>query len=244
MKFLMLKLEVSPMWLLNMTHPEVMLSVSLKSCIVAEQSVIKCSQIIEKMENQLSMFNYCREERALRKAEMEATKVLAENMIPHKDEIFSSPKRTWLVTEREKMLAAKQSSVEKEKGSGNEVMSAQQAEDLKMKEKRKREREDSIWHIVCPCILCFSAEAVKKALDAGKIVQKKAGKKSKPPPERTQSRTEEMRELFQSDMSERKQERSTGTRNRSPRIHLRANQGISGGSPIKFAIKLGGHLPR
>jgi len=34
-----------------------------------------------------------------------------------------------------------QSSVEKEKGSGNEVMSAQQAEDLKMKEKRKRERE-------------------------------------------------------------------------------------------------------
>lgn len=46
MKFLMLKLEVSPMWLLNMTHPE--LSVSLKSCIVAEQSVIKCSKIIEK----------------------------------------------------------------------------------------------------------------------------------------------------------------------------------------------------
>ena len=34
-----------------------------------------------------------------------------------------------------------QSSVEKENGSGNEVMSAQQAEDLKMKEKRKRERE-------------------------------------------------------------------------------------------------------
>ena len=58
------------------------------------------------------------------------------------------------------------------------------------------------------------AEAVKKALDAGKIVQKKAGKKSKPPPERTQSRTEEMRELFQSDMSERKQKRGSGTRNR------------------------------
>ena len=34
-----------------------------------------------------------------------------------------------------------QSSAEKEKGSGNEVMSAQQAEDLKMKEKRKQERE-------------------------------------------------------------------------------------------------------
>jgi ATP-dependent RNA helicase DDX27 len=71
-----------------------------------------------------------------------------------------------------------------------------------------------------------AAEAVKKALDAGKIVQKKAGKKSKPPPERTQSRTEEMRELFQRDMSERKQKRmeqETG----SPRIHLRANQGTN-----------------
>jgi ATP-dependent RNA helicase DDX27 len=59
-----------------------------------------------------------------------------------------------------------------------------------------------------------AAEAMKKALDAGKIVQKKAGKKSKPPPERTQSRTEEMRELFRRDMSERKQKRSSGTRNR------------------------------
>ena len=29
----------------------------------------------------------------------------------------------------------------KEKGSGNEVISAEQAEDLKLKEKRKRERE-------------------------------------------------------------------------------------------------------
>lgn len=29
----------------------------------------------------------------------------------------------------------------KRKGSGNEVISAEQAEDLKMKEKRKRERE-------------------------------------------------------------------------------------------------------
>eukprot|EP00258_Populus_trichocarpa_P034111 XP_024450130.1 DEAD-box ATP-dependent RNA helicase 28 [Populus trichocarpa] len=165
-------------------------------------------------------------------------------------------------------------------GSGNEVMSAQQAEDLKMKEKRKREREKDL-----PCKKrrklqagremlededltekpegsgknkkentglslvdlgyrrVKAAGAVKKALDAGKIVQKKAGKKSKPPPERTQSRTEEMRELFQRDMSERKQKRmeqETG----SPRIHLRANQGISGGGPIKFAIKLCGHLPR
>lgn len=62
------------------------------------------------MENQVAdIHQEEREERALRKAEMEATK--AENMIAHKDEIFSSPKRTWFVTEREKMLAAKLSSV-------------------------------------------------------------------------------------------------------------------------------------
>ncbi|XP_035538578.1 DEAD-box ATP-dependent RNA helicase 28-like [Juglans regia] len=40
------------------------------------------------------------EARALRKAEMEATK--AENMIAYKDEIYSRPKKTWFVTEREK----------------------------------------------------------------------------------------------------------------------------------------------
>ncbi|XP_052308699.1 DEAD-box ATP-dependent RNA helicase 28 isoform X3 [Populus trichocarpa] len=118
----------------------------LRSRIVAEQSIIKWSQMIENMENQVAdVLQQEREERAIRKAEMEATK--AENMIAHKDEIFSRPKRTWFVTEREKMLAAKaakQSSVEKEKGSGNEVMSAQQAEDLKMKEKRKREREKNL----------------------------------------------------------------------------------------------------
>ncbi|KAJ7005784.1 DEAD-box ATP-dependent RNA helicase 28-like isoform X2 [Populus alba] len=89
---------------------------------------------------------------------MEATK--AENMIPYKDEIFSSPKRTWFVTEREKMLAAKQSSVEKEKGSGNEVMSAQQAEDLKMKEKRKREREKDL-----PCKKSRKLQAAREMLE-------------------------------------------------------------------------------
>ncbi|KAL3592987.1 hypothetical protein D5086_011627 [Populus alba] len=63
---------------------------------------------------------------------------------------------------------------------------------------------------------------------AGKIVQKKASKKSKQPPERTQSRTEEMQELFQSDMSEKKQKRrssGTGNRKSTPRIHSKANQG-------------------
>lgn len=53
-----------------------------------------------------------------------------------------------------------------------------------------------------------AVKAVKKAMNAGKIVQKDT-KKTKPS-QRNQSRTEEMRELFQSDMSEKKQIRKGG----------------------------------
>lgn len=53
-----------------------------------------------------------------------------------------------------------------------------------------------------------AVKAKKKAVDAGKIVTK-ATKKSKRSSQKTQSRTEEMRELFESDMSERKQKRNT-----------------------------------
>ena len=50
---------------------------------------------------------------------------------------------------------------------------------------------------------------MKRAVDAGKIMQK-ATKKSKRPSRRTQLRTVEMRELFQSDMSEKnKKKRSS-----------------------------------
>ncbi|KAJ6736406.1 hypothetical protein OIU85_018590 [Salix viminalis] len=224
----------------------------LRSRIAAEQSIIKWSRIIENMEKQVAdVLQEEREERAIRKAEMEATK--AENMIAHRDEIFSRPKRTWFVTEREKMLSAKaaKSSTEKEKGSGKEVMSAEQAEDLKMKEKRKQEREKNLPRkkrrklqaaremledeemtkkpegsgknkkektglslVDLGYRRAKAVKAVKKAMDSGKIVQKKASKKSKQPPERTQSRTEEMQELFQGDMNERKQKRSSGTGNR------------------------------
>lgn len=52
-----------------------------------------------------------------------------------------------------------------------------------------------------------AVKAGKRALDAGKIV-KKTGSNSKRPTQKTQSRTEEMQELFQSDMSERKQKRN------------------------------------
>ncbi|CAN4123008.1 unnamed protein product [Withania somnifera] len=118
----------------------------LKSRIVAEQSITKWAQVIEQLEDQVSaILQEEREEMALRKAEMEANK--AENMIAHKDEIYSRPKRTWFVTEKEKKLvqkAAKESAAAKENGSEGKVMSVEQAEDLKMKEKRKREREKNL----------------------------------------------------------------------------------------------------
>ena len=53
-----------------------------------------------------------------------------------------------------------------------------------------------------------AVKAVKKALDTGKIV-KKNNKKSEHPNQRQQSRTREMQELFQSDMSEKKQKRNS-----------------------------------
>ncbi|KAG5613492.1 hypothetical protein H5410_024773 [Solanum commersonii] len=213
----------------------------LKSRIVAEQSITKWAQVIEQLEDQVSaVMQEEREEMALRKAEMEANK--AENMIAHRDEIYSRPKRTWFVTEKEKKLvqkAAKENAAAKENGSESKVMSAEHAEDLKMKEKRKREREKNLPRkkrrkleaareqlededdlddgkdktkkeksgISLVDLAYRRAKAVKavnKAVDAGKIVRK-AGNKPKPKSRASESRTEEMQDLFQNDMSERKQ---------------------------------------
>ncbi|KAL3514783.1 hypothetical protein ACH5RR_027500 [Cinchona calisaya] len=215
----------------------------LRSRIVAEQSITKWSQMIEQMEEQVAeILQEEREEMALRKAEMEAAK--AENMIAHKDEIYSRPRRTWFATEKEKKLVAKaaKESVEKRKGSGKEVISAEQAEDLKMKEKRKREREKNLPRKkrrkleaaremlevdseslqgdeksknekagISLVDLAYrrakAVKAVKRATDAGKIMRR-VEKKSKHPAQKTQSRTEEMRELFQNDMGDKKQKRN------------------------------------
>ncbi|XP_045804344.1 DEAD-box ATP-dependent RNA helicase 28-like [Trifolium pratense] len=117
----------------------------LRKRTVAEQSILKWSKTIEQMEDQISeVLEEEREERILRKAEMEATK--AENMIKHRGDIYSRPKRTWFVTEKEKKLSAKaaKASLDKEDGPSHKVVSAQQAEDLKLKEKRKREREKNM----------------------------------------------------------------------------------------------------
>ncbi|KAF0889955.1 hypothetical protein E2562_034411 [Oryza meyeriana var. granulata] len=116
----------------------------LKSRIVAEKPVAECAKLIEQLEDQIStIIQEEREERILRKAEMEATK--AENMIAHKDEIYSRPKRTWFATEKEKKLLAKAAKDSTSQGTSNSgVISAQQAEDLRLKEKRRREREKNL----------------------------------------------------------------------------------------------------
>ncbi|OVA07484.1 Helicase [Macleaya cordata] len=216
----------------------------LRSRIVSEQSIAKWCQTIEQMEDQVAeVLQEEREERALRKAEMEATK--AENMIAHKDEIYSRPKRTWFATEKEKRLVANaaKASGDNDKGPTKEVISAQQAEDLKMKEKRKREREknlprkkrrrleasremledeeadeveqgrgnskkDKAGKLLVDVAYrhAKAVKAVKKAQAAGKFV-KKVGKNPKRPSQRTQSRPEEMRDLFQSDMHDKKQKK-------------------------------------
>lgn len=59
-----------------------------------------------------------------------------------------------------------------------------------------------------------AVKAVKKALDAGKIVKSK--KKSSRPSQNTPSRTEEMRELFQTEMKDKKPKgRGVGARKKS-----------------------------
>lgn len=50
-------------------------------------------------------------------------------------------------------------------------------------------------------------KAKKKAADAGRFVRKVEKKSKHPPAQKTQSRTEEMQELFQSDMNEKKHKR-------------------------------------
>ncbi|KAJ8621510.1 hypothetical protein MRB53_030039 [Persea americana] len=161
-----------------------------------------------------------REERALRKAEMEATK--AENMIEDKDDIFSCPKRTWFTAEREKRLIAMaaKASKEKDQSGSNEVISAQKAEELKMKEKRQREREKNMPRKkrrrletaremledesqTADMEQAKSLKAMNKAREAGKIMRKKHGK--------------------------------------SPSIHKRANHGISAKKRTNSAFGIQSH---
>ncbi|KAL4578793.1 hypothetical protein LXL04_014924 [Taraxacum kok-saghyz] len=215
----------------------------LKSRIVAEQSINKWCELIEKMEDQVaSILREEREEMALRKAEMEVDK--AENLITHRDEIFSRPKRTWFVTEKEKRLVAN-AGLEKEKGSKKKVMSAEEAEARKLKAKKKREYEKNLPRKkrrkleasremledeadngggnarnnkekpgISLVDLAYrrakAAKGAKKAADNGKVVRtnKKSKNSSSSSSHLNKSRPEEMKELFQNDMSDKKQKRS------------------------------------
>ncbi|CAN7110230.1 unnamed protein product [Brassica rapa subsp. narinosa] len=226
----------------------------LKSRIISEQSIVKWSQIIDEMEDQYSaVIREEREERALRKAEMEFAK--AENMIEHRDEIYARPKRTWFMTEKEKKLVAKAEKDSARNPSGKELISADIAEDLKMKEKRKLEREKNLPRkkrrkleaaremlednegeedgedqkrgrtrgmekkkkqepdkkgLTLVDLGYRRAKAVKakqRAIDSGKMDRPTPNKKqnlnrSEP---KTQLRNEEMKDMFKSDMSDKKQ---------------------------------------
>ncbi|CAN6338306.1 unnamed protein product [Urochloa humidicola] len=116
----------------------------LKSRIVAEKPVADCAKLIEQLEDQVStIIREEREEMMVRKAEMELAK--AENMMAHKDDIYSRPKRTWFTTEREKMLLAKAAKDCLDQGrTTSGVVSAKQAEDLRLMEKRRRENEKNL----------------------------------------------------------------------------------------------------
>ncbi|KAF8659727.1 hypothetical protein HU200_058186 [Digitaria exilis] len=116
----------------------------LKSRIVAEKPVADCAKLIEQLEGQISIiFREEREEREVRKAEMELAK--AENMVAHKDDIYSRPKRTWFASEREKKLLAKATKDSLDQGkSTSGVISAKQAEELRLNEKRRRENEKNL----------------------------------------------------------------------------------------------------
>ncbi|KAK9947464.1 hypothetical protein M0R45_003088 [Rubus argutus] len=220
----------------------------LKSRRVALASIADWSGKIKQMEGQVAtILQEEREEQALRKAQMEAIK--AENMLAHADTIFSRPKKTYPVKEKEKRMVANaaKASLESQKRYGNEVISAEQAEYLKMKEKKKREREKNMPRkkrrkleaarefledenrngklegsrkiqeekIGTPLVdLAYRrAEAVKAENKAAKDVgnmMKKASKISHPSPHRTQSRTDEMREMFQSDISQKRHKGKAG----------------------------------
>lgn len=216
----------------------------LKSRIVADQPIAEWSHFIEENEDQISSILWEeREERELRKVEMEAAKV--ENMIKHKEDIYSRPKKTWFVSEKEKKLLAKASKefVNKGQSGSNVVMSAQQAEDIKLKEKRRREREKNLprkkrrrleatremlenEEFNNPELLGESGKKGKtghsvvelayrraKSIKAGKGLRNSSKKER---PEKNHHRKDEMLELFQNDMSEGKQ-RHVRSRNASGR---------------------------
>ncbi|KAL4427607.1 hypothetical protein ABPG75_001696 [Micractinium tetrahymenae] len=103
---------------------------------------------VEKLEPQVAaIIQEEREERALRKAEMEAQK--ASNMIEHEEEIMARPARTWFQTERQKKELARQAKEAVENGGGeseddeggNAGMTPQQKKNKAKNERRLEQKQ-------------------------------------------------------------------------------------------------------
>ncbi|KAG0567645.1 hypothetical protein KC19_7G151100 [Ceratodon purpureus] len=109
-------------------------------------SIYKWRSKIEEMEDGVrEVMQAEREEKALRKAEMEVNK--AQNMMEHEKEIYSRPKREWFLTTKEKRTtaaAAKAGKAGVGEPSAVAVTSVEEADEAKRKEKRKREREKNM----------------------------------------------------------------------------------------------------
>eukprot|EP00850_Spirogloea_muscicola_P009958 SM000057S18388 [mRNA] locus=s57:291437:296607:+ [translate_table: standard] len=129
----------------------------LHSRVLAPAAIAKWQATIEAMEEDIAaILREEREEMALRKAEMEANK--AQNMVEHEAEIYARPKKTWFQSNKERratMTAAKakgacvradQAVKDKRGDSVKEavVTSANSAKELRMKEKRRLEKEKSL----------------------------------------------------------------------------------------------------
>ena len=82
-----------------------------------------------------------REERELRKVEMQAQK--AENMIEHEAEIYARPPRTWFQTEKQKKESAKRGRVDADEEGDSQAKASkkQKREDGKAK-KEKQTKQD------------------------------------------------------------------------------------------------------
>ncbi|CAI7814819.1 unnamed protein product [Closterium sp. NIES-53] len=133
----------------------------LKQRQIAQAAVERWRQRVEGMERDVAaVMKQEKEERVLRKAEMEAVK--AENMLTHRDEIFAKPKRTWFQSKREKEAVAEAAKAvadaEEEGGEGasgkgasgkgggkggGKVLSLEEVQEKRRKEKMKKQREVS-----------------------------------------------------------------------------------------------------
>ncbi|KAL9260886.1 DEAD-box ATP-dependent RNA helicase 28-like protein [Drosera capensis] len=150
---------------------------------VAEQSINKWVQMIEEMEDQVSaILQEEKEEMALRKAEMEAVKASKET---DKTSSKHLPRK-----KRRRLEAARE-------------MLEDEARNLKESNKKGKKERSGI-----PLVDVAYRRA--KAIKAGKRAQgagRSSGMKEKKV-KHSQSRTEEMKELFQSDMSEKQPKRN------------------------------------